>query len=63
MSSEEKLIIKPLYNYGQFKVCELCSSKEEETKPKTSDVKEEIKINIRGPRKYRTGGKLNINKV
>ena len=62
MSSEEKLIVKPLYNYGQFKVCELCSSKEE-TNPKTSDVKEEIKINIKGPRKYRTGGKLNINKV
>lgn len=62
MSSDEKLVAKPLYDYGQFKICELCSSSPnaEEIKPKPNSIKEGAKINIRGPRKVRIGGKLNI---
>ena len=56
MSSDDKLVAKPLYSYGQFKVCE-CSSVTTENKPKN----EGIKINIKGPIKPKIGGKFNID--
>lgn len=58
MSDKDTLVTKPLYDYGQFSVCELCSpiepSKEEKKTP-------EIKINIRGSKGVQTGAKLNVN--
>lgn len=56
MSTEDKLVTKTLYNYGQFKVCELCSSEKQKEEVKSTD----IKINIKGPRNTKIGGKLNI---
>jgi hypothetical protein len=58
MSDKDALVTKPLYDYGQFRVCVLCSSIEE---PKEEKKPGEIKINIRGSKGIQNGAKLNIN--
>ncbi len=65
MSEEAKLVPIPMYSYGGFKVCELCAPPDPEAKvvpveKVEDDTPPKIKINFKGPRRARVGGRLNI---